>query len=541
MGIPLTRKVSQKSETVNSFDEFISTEIQQILYEKVKKTYQKNINKDDDPHSNFELGRINHYGFGTTKRDLLKALEYYEVAAKENHPAAQYLICDIYTDETIRNSKKLSRKDLLKIQVDNYLKSASQSKNYCNAAEEFWNLYQTTRKWQERVQFIVRQYIDRVKKSTFSHADELGEFYNQLGYLTSVLGSVDHDLEAVQCFGIAGRLSNAAAFWNIANLNDDGTTNIQQSNNGHGSNSTDNNTTHILDYEYTYKAAVAGHHEAQFRLAMDNHYTEEVGKEKESKKAYDYLLKSSKYSFASTLYYLGLFHLYGMGNIPQNYVTAIEYFEQAVVSADYVHGIGCRSASEYLGFIHEKGWGVEKNYTVASHYFANAAKLRHDEACIRLAKLIEKDKIKSKEKKDAILFYEMICQSTNLEASCYANYRLGKLYMKHHEYLQVDQDKYLTYLRKFLAIAEDQLQYKSSRVNYHLGIFYQYGYGNVEIDLAKACHYYQTIVNEAKKYYKHISIYYSVKAAKRLETLNDAKSEHQDQADNMDASRDSDT
>ncbi|RDD39792.1 ERAD-associated E3 ubiquitin-protein ligase component HRD3A [Trichoplax sp. H2] len=524
MGIPLTRKVSQKSESINYFDEFISTEIQQLLYEKAKKIYQKNINKDDDPHSNFELGRINHYGFGNTKKDLYKALEYYEVAAKENHPAAQYLLCNIHTDEAIRSSKNINRKDLLKMQVDNYLKSASQSKNYCNAAEEFWKLYQTTRKWQERVQYVVHQSIDRVKKSSYSHADELGEFYNQLGYLTYVLGPVDHDLDAEQCFVMAGRLSNAAAFWNIANLIDDSNNNdARQNNNSHINNSTDNSTPHVRDYEFTYKAAVAGHHEAQFRLAIDNHYNEEVGKERECKKAYDYLLKSSKYSFSSTLYYLGLFHLCGMGNTPQNYTTAIEYFEQAVVSADYVGGIGCKSASICLGFMHEKGWGVEVNYTTASHYLATAAELQHDEACIRLAKLIEKDKIKSKEKKDAIPFYDMICQSTNLEASCYANYRLGKLYMNHYQHLQVDKDKHLEYLQNFLTIAEDQLQYKSPRVCYHLGIIHQHGYGNIEMDHVKASDFYQITISQAEKYYRYIPIYYSKKARKRLEKLKTVK------------------
>ena len=70
----------------------------------------------------------------------------------------------------------------------------------------------------------------------------------------------------------------------------------------------------------------------------------------------------------------------GQGVEP-NYITAIEYYEQAVK-------LGNPLAMRRLGFLYE-GQGVEQNYTKAIEYYKQAAKLGISCAIISLGFLYE--------------------------------------------------------------------------------------------------------------------------------------------------------
>ncbi|MBO7081127.1 MAG: sel1 repeat family protein [Neisseriaceae bacterium] len=122
---------------------------------------------------------------------------------------------------------------------------------------------------------------------------------------------------------------------------------------------------------YYQKAALKGHPEAQFNLAVM--YNTGEGTERDESKAALWYEKAALQGHANAQYNLGVMYDRGTG-VLQSYDRAIEWYEKAASQ-------GVASASNNLGFIYSRGFNGRRDLNKAKDYFKRACSGGEKKAC----------------------------------------------------------------------------------------------------------------------------------------------------------------
>ncbi|EDV28950.1 uncharacterized protein TRIADDRAFT_52330 [Trichoplax adhaerens] len=478
---------------------FLSKRLENELYNKLMNYCEK----ERDSHSLFQLGCLYQQGLGKCEKDLHKAKQLLDNAAKLGHARAMYNLCQLYGSQpSAQFANVVSESELIDIKVHWYIESSSQALVYSNSGIELWSNYNASVAWRKAVMAERARLLDRISQKDYQDILQLGKLMNQVSYIALQLSTDDSGYKtAIDGLESACRLGSADAYWNLAAL---------VYHNGLGVNKDEEKKLQLM-----YQAADSNHVRAQFWLG-EYLFSSLVGMEEQCTKALKYMKQSLQYPFASTLFWIGYGHLLGTG-VSQNYALAVQYFQLAAVSSDYLFGIGNSSACSWLAFMYTKGLGMTIDFTMASHYYAMAAKSGNKHSFNDLAKLIEKRKISCCELDIAIKLYS-IGAGENVEdtSSYYARLRLGKIYSNKRYHKIYNQEKATEYFTQALhllksSVCKDTRSYRY----YHLGIIYENGY-NTDVDYSQAAKYYSLAKEAAAKVYDILDRYYGKKAEKRL-------------------------
>ena len=482
---------------------FLSARLENELYNKLMNYCTKQ--QDSDSHSLFELGRLHQEGLGKCEKNLRKAKQLLEKSAELDHPKAMYHLCQLYGSQpSAAFTNIVSETELIDMKVHWYIKSSAQALVYSNSGIELWNNYNASLAWRKAILAERTCLLNKISNKIYNSTEELGKILNQVSYISLQLSKDDSGYKtAIDGFESASRLGSRDAYWNLAALV------------YHNCLGVDRDEEKKL--QLMTQAADRGHVRAQFWLG-EYLYSSSVGKEEQCKRALNYFKQSLRYPFASTLFWVGYGHLLGTG-ASQDYALAMQYFQLAVASSDYLFGVGNSSACSWLAFMYIKGLGITPDYTLASHYYAMAAKLGNRHSLNDLAKLIEKKKISGCKLDVAIKLYNMAAGENKEDASTYyARYRLGKLYSNKCNGEIYNQAKGFEYYAQALYLLESSISDETRSYRYyHLGIIYEKGYGT-SVNYHHATKYYSLARDAAAKVYDILDRYYGKKAEKKLKT-----------------------
>ncbi|EDV25752.1 ERAD-associated E3 ubiquitin-protein ligase component HRD3A [Trichoplax sp. H2] len=499
-----------------NLNQFISTSILHHLYEDAIKRNLELSEQTDDPHANLLLGYYYHHGYGMNKRDLKKCFQYYQRSAKQQHPTAQYLLYQLFVSKSSSQKalwiKAVSDKQLVRLKVPMYVNSAS--KDICSspAHKELKHRISNSTLWKKEIMKLKHSKKRLIESNRDRIIEDRPTLYNEYGYLLWILNE-NKDVEQYQAaanyFKKAGDMGNPSGYYNIANI-------IHHVGNLIGKQAEEAR-------QYLIQAAENGHARAQFLLGYQAFYSKASNDDLDDNYnvAFNYLGMSSRFPYADTLCLLGQLHYHGLGGIRQNFTLAIELFEKAVTAVDYENHDGKILGNFLLGFMYEKGIGVEKDFVIAAHHYAIAAKMNYSMAMCRLAKLVEKDRLPNSDITIAIQYYNTVADSSDHDAASYAYYRLGKLYFGGKLTDMRDQNKGNQCFRAVQAN-----QFFSSKINkrtttwsdYHIGRMHENALGMVN-DERLACDLYKDVVQKARSTYSIIGRHYMEKAIRRLNKL----------------------
>lgn len=480
---------------------FFSTRLENELYNKLMNYCSKQ--QDSDSHSLFELGRLHQEGLGKCEKNLRKAKQLLEKSAELDHPKAMYHLCQLYGSQpSAAYTNIVSETELVDIKVRWYIKSSAQALVYSNSGIELWNNHNASLAWRKAIIEERTCLLDKISNKSYSDTDEFGKILNQVSYISLQLSKDDSGYKtAIDGFESASRLGSPDASWNLAAL---------VYHNCLGVDKDEHKKLQLM-----IQAADRGHVRAQFWLG-EYLFSSSVGKEEQCNKALSYFKQSLRYPFASTLFWVGYAHLLGTGT-RQDYALAMQYFQLAVTSSDYLFGVGNSSACSWLAFMYSKGLGITSDFTTASHYYAMAAKLGNKHSLNDLAKLIEKKKINCRDLDVAVKLYNMAAGENKEDTSTYyARYRLGKLYSNKCNRQIYNLAKGSEYYAQALHLLESSISDDTRSYRYyHLAIIYEKGYGT-SINYQRATKYYSLARDAATKVYDILDRYYGKKAEKRL-------------------------
>ncbi|EDV25048.1 uncharacterized protein TRIADDRAFT_56576 [Trichoplax adhaerens] len=630
VAFPFARSMADQSQTSDAaptdddvLDLFLHENYTNELFDRAKMIYMEKCKNLHDPHAHYELGRIYHLGLGTTNEDCLEAFYHYKIAVDNNHPGALYMLCQLYgtTNSNTNNPstpfeltsptspvsptasfsmpltpsptmasipstplptcsyvKLMPEEELIKIKVENYVKSAAQDQYYAQGHQELWYNFKRSRIWREAVDNLKRHHeslieeyakslsttVTRVTSSTITNPpnqqnsnssdhndnssngnsattannnnntndsgngsqepkqneknEEMSQIYNELGYLLVKMNWSKDDRDyrrAIKYFKIAGDLGNPAGYYNIA---------CRMYQNGLGVRKSQKIKNYLIR-----KSAEGGHPRAQLLIASryDNYLNEhQPVRNNMTRTGYDYYFESCQtYAYATTLFWLGWYYLNGKGGVEKSVDKAVECFQLATVATDFVgYSNGNSLAFQVLGFLIKHGIGLPANLHVAGHYFTTAAKLQDYPSYIDLAKLIEKNALPTSNIDIAVDFYQRVLRGQDVSAAtiAHAQFRLGKIY-RNCQYRHLhDEDKADRYFKlayqSYLANIEKHYQGVRARHFYHVGVMYHYGYG-VGASLQTAMAYYKKSILRGQEVENIYDRYYANKAKKKAKTL----------------------
>ena len=511
-----TSKYDVKEPFIDDFsilDQFIMSQLQQRMISNTMHRCLQQSQENNDPHSNFQLGYIYHHGLGSTQVDLEKAFQYYQLAAEASHPTAMYYLCQLYgSDEKNTSSyvKYMKEKELIAMKVKAYVASAAQDAFYSKAHIDLRETFKVSQAWQEELMKLKNRHLKQVGQASKKNLDEedleLGKVYNELGYVMlrlNIKGETTVSQDAKTYFEKAAKLGNPAGCWNIGYL---------MYYHGFG---VDKDNDRVK--EYFEKAAKQKHPRAELILARNFYDSDEMGNDEAIERAHQLYTSSARYAFASTLYCLGKMYILGKGDIEQDFTLANQYLEQAATSVDYEDGNGRPKALFCLGYMYEKGLGVQIDYDVASHCYASAAKMKFSPSLCRLAKLVEKSKVTMADINVALQLYQTASESEILDGAIYSCYRLGKIYNNPQYTALYNPEKAKSYFLKsqanymYLSKIHDV---KTVCQLYHLGIMYENGYG-VMMNVHHAIKFYREAVDISMGTYSISEKHYGEKAKKK--------------------------
>ncbi|RDD46021.1 Secretory immunoglobulin A-binding protein EsiB [Trichoplax sp. H2] len=508
-------KVNDSShDTSYLLDQFVSNQLLFEMYDNATLDYMQQAEENNDAHANYQLGNFYHHGLGyKCNKDLEKAYQYYEKAIEQEHPTAMYMICKLFGSDKRKNSqdcvKLMNEKKLINMKARYYIRSAAQDPYYSMAHEELGYHYVYSPVWRREIKEIFSSYRNIVKNSNQSSKEELARIYNELGYLAVRLNANEDQAvfrKAFDFFKRAAELGNPAGYFNIGGW---------LYYNGFG---VDKDESKKL--EYYKKAAHDGHPRALYIVANNYHFSYLESRNDELENALDLFLSASQYGFAEILYFIGEFFLYGRGGVKQDYEKARDYFERAAVATDFTTGRGNAWSNYVLGYMYEKGHGVECDYNKAAHHYALSAKKEYYVAYCRLAKLVEKRKLKTSDLYTAVELYQAAVDSDDDFAVCYALYRLGKIYGIPDSGFY-DRAKATSYLRAAQANQLYAVKIQDTAVVgqlYRSGVMYEKGLG-VSPNRELAIKYYQKAAELSKQSYNMFERYNGGKAQKCFDRL----------------------
>ncbi|EDV21237.1 uncharacterized protein TRIADDRAFT_60256 [Trichoplax adhaerens] len=466
---------------------------------------------DSNSHIHFQLGYIYHHGFGSVPKNLNKAFYHYQLASDAKHPAAQYMLYKLYGSDPAKSDcyvRIVSEDELVDLKVRTYVKSAAQDNHYCKANLTLWKAYRKSQLWHDIINRAVERYkqilTDVSEGRRTMETDQLAETYNEIGYLTVQLNlnnSASIYRRAMDYFTRACQLGNGAAYFNVGCMMYHNSFGVKRD--------------ELKIQEYCLKAAERHHPRALYVLARQK-LNPRINCEDDCLLAYSYLRDSCTYRYSSTLLELGYVYLMGIGGQMKNFNIARQFFEEAAVAFDYTDSFGNIRAFHVLGYMYEQGLGCDIDYSRSACYYAYAARKNSYESYCKLAKLIEKNRIPSRDVNDAIQLYQLAIDAS-YHAVGYANYRLGKLYCREGAAYYDDRLACKHFVEAFRYYDEAVRQKEPTAGQcYHIGVMYQYGYG-VKADGGKAIDFYRLAMNCAGLTYNILDKWYGKKAKRQYD------------------------
>jgi TPR repeat protein len=184
--------------------------------------------------------------------------------------------------------------------------------------------------------------------------------------------------------------------------------------------------------------------------------------------------RAAQQDHVKSLISLGFMCLQGRGGL-QDEVEAANLYKRAALKGD-AHGYFC------LGALYEKGRGVPLNLQEAISNFSKAAFLWHTESKVSLGRILQRQKAYHK----AVFWYvEAARQGHPL-----AHYLLGGMYLQGQG---VPQDTYQA--ARLYELAAEKGEWRGAN---KLGLLYEEGFKEIEVDFYEASRYYQQAVYLAK-------------------------------------------
>lgn len=484
-------------------------------------------------HQYYNLGRIYHFGFGSTSSDLSQAWKFYKYAAQFHHPTAIYQLgklCGYHSCGYPFVKQLKNRHQVAIYRVRKYVTSASINPWCCQADYELTNDCKTNKIYYSAL-FNLKMSHLRLLSSLKDHEEtkdfkdkmininspdnlangttvKLSTLYCQLGYTIvklSQLNGENIDVVAYQYFTKAAKLGNSSGFIHLAIW--------KYSLNG---------SRNIMDFEEAYhlfhKADQLDHSQASFYL-LYYYYTKFIStaNDRYVDLASVHSDRALSFPFASPLYYTTLLSLLReTGCIDPN--QCLSNLKLSIVSDDYFNQNGVRLSYLTLGHIYKKGDWVKIDYSIAAHCFSRAAVLGQYQGIIEVAKLVEKGKIAVADIHTAIKLYRSVIDLTNVpnQVQAMALKRLGQLYIKmkitgsHHR----GKDWIAQALNKFQQDNFDPMS--KCCALYQIARIYHKGLGDDLKDLAKAASYYHQVL-ACSHHYQNPT--YPTKAKRKLNEL----------------------
>ena len=407
------------------------------------------------------------------KKDLLKAIEYYKLAANLGDSYALLFLGIHYEDGSG------VKQDYLK--AKKYYERSAKLKN-SNGFLNLGLLYEKGRG--------VKQDYEKAKKY-YELSAELGNSkacFN-LGRMYEIGKGFQQDyLKAKKLYELSAKLNNPNAFYNLGRLYCIGL-GVEQD--------------YLKAKKFFELAAIRKNLEAFLELGI--FYEKGYGVKQDYLKAKEYYEHCAKQNNPNALYYLGNLYYKGLG-VEKDVEKAIHYFELSA-KGNYIDAFimlgslfeegndvkqDLQKAQEYfelavkegnsstifkLGYMFQQGINVDKDHLKAKKYYELAAKQNNSFALLNLGTLyfegigIEKDYLKGKE------YFEKSAKLNNSTALV----NLGNIYC-----MGLGVEKSYLKAKEYYEKAAKQ---GNSRALFNLGLIYDYGQGIMR-DHLKANEYY---------------------------------------------------
>lgn len=504
VAFPFTRSMTQplqaSAEPLTSEDDvldlFLHQDYVNELFDNAKLLYMDKCKNLHDPHAHYELGRIYHLGLGTSKQDSLEAFYHYKIAVDNNHPSALYMLCQLYgtTVSNINSSpptpmdpvspsspsfsipptpspsmncippssppdnyvKVMTEEELVKIKVENYVRSAAQDQYYSHAHHELWYNFKRSRVWREA--------IDNLKRH---HELAIEEYAKSLGTtVTRVTTPATHPTPLTS--NNNQQQSNSSVNNDNSNSNNTGNKNKNKNNNG------SNNATAASPPTNANPAPATANNSNTNDSGNGSQEPKQNDKNEEISHIYNelgYLLVKMNWSKED-----------------RDYRRAIKYFKIAGDlgnSAGY-YNIACR--------MYQNGLGVRKSQKIKNYLIRKSAEAGHPRAQLLIASrydnyLNEHQPIRTHMSRTGYDYYFESCQTYAYSTTLFW---LGWYYLNGKGGVERNVNKAVECFQ-LAAVATDFVGYSNgnSLAFQVLGFLVKHGIG-LPVNLFMAGHYFTT-------------------------------------------------
>ncbi|KAK8870191.1 hypothetical protein M9Y10_008068 [Tritrichomonas musculus] len=372
------------------------------------------------------------------EQNLIKAKEYYELAAKQDNPDGYNHLGKLYMDGIGVTQDFQKAKGYFEL---------SAKKNNSDAFINLGNLYSKSNNSEKNIMKAIEYFELAAKKNNPRALFSLGCLYQ------NGLGVEKNYIKAHNYYVLAANKNDSDALFNLGYLYQ------------HGIGVKVNYLTAKKFYELSAKQ-----NNSNALFCLGYLYENNYGVEQNYLKAKYYYELASKQNNSEALCNLALFYLNGKG-VEKNIDKAIHLLD---LSSKHDNS----NASYNLGYLYCNGSVVKQDFGKAKNYFESAAKQNNSKALYNLGVFYLKGISVQKDCMKAIQYFELAAKENNSEALN----QLAGLYLSGKE---VEQN-----ISKAVEYFKLSVELNNPRAQNSLGFLYLHGFG-VEKNLNKALQYYE--------------------------------------------------